>query len=312
MTISIVTPCYNESMGLPAFLLGLESVLINEHQHSFNIIVVDDCSTDESIKTLEAFQFEAVNITMHIIRNRFNAGHQRSIFHGLLFTKEIKQDYVIIMDSDGEDDPKAIPLLLKNKEYDIVEVRRGKRKDSLAFKIMYLFYKLLFRVLIGKQLNYGNFCMLKDSIVEKIRVTSFVHLPAYLLKQPASRTFITCDRNHRLNGKSKMGYKGLLIHGFKSLVEFGSILLFWLLRIFFIVAVFMIAITLNLFYQKFVSHTAIPGWFSTLFIGLLNLGMLCLGFFVIGILLVNRASANINNEDSLYQIIKHHGENKVV
>lgn len=298
--ITIITPCYNESPGIALFLKRLESALKNEWDHVFNIVVVDDCSTDSGIEILEEFNFELPHMHLHVISNKFNVGHQGSIFHGILYTAQLEQDFIIIMDSDGEDNPEAIPLLLQKKGYDIVEVKRGKRSENFIFRMLYFFYKLLFWTITGRTMNYGNFCMLGNNVVNKIRYTSFIHLPAYLLKYNGSRTFISYDRSPRIKGKSHMGYKKLFMHAFKSFVEFGEDMLLWLLRIFGIVSLFIIAILTNIFYQKFIVHTAIPGWFSTLFIGLLNLAMLCLGFFVLGILIIHQTHHRKQKPETLF------------
>jgi len=64
--------------------------------------------------------------------------------------------------------------------------------------------------------------MINKSILERITFTAFIHFPAYLLKQKATKTYLLFDRGKRIEGKSKMGLQGLLIHSFKSFVEFGE------------------------------------------------------------------------------------------
>jgi glycosyltransferase involved in cell wall biosynthesis len=309
-SISIITPCYNEGRSIILFLQSLENVLKTLTEYQFNILVVDDCSNDNTPSLLRNFEFGSPNCKLHILRNLYNTGHQNSIFQGLLYTRKLSQEYVIIMDSDGEDNPMAIPLLLEKKEFDIVEVKRKKRSEGLLFRLMYLIYKMIFRVITGKVMNYGNYCMLNDSLVEKIRFTSFIHLPAYLLKQRGKRSFIAYDRSARLEGESKMGYKELFLHAFKSFVEFGNDLLLWFLRLFGMVFLLLIGILSNLFYQKFIAHTAIPGWFSTLFIGLLNIALLCIGFFVLGILLINLMHQRINEQGPVYTVITSEGSDE--
>jgi glycosyltransferase involved in cell wall biosynthesis len=310
--VTILMPCFNEGKSIAAFLDRIMEVISTDHGHCFNILVVDDCSTDNSVDVLRHYECRVPDASLHVITNIFNSGHQASIYQGLLYTAGLDQEYLIVMDSDGEDDPGAIPLLLAKKGYDIVEVKRRKRSEEILFRVLYTFYKMFFRVITGKTMNYGNYCMLSKSAVEKIRHTSFIHLPAYLLKLRGSRASIMHDRSSRMDGKSRMGYKELLLHAFKSFVEFGNDLLLWFLRLFFIVFTGLAAITINLFYQKFISHTAIPGWFSTLFIGLLNLAMLCIGFFVLGILLINLMHHRNNSVHPIYRIItgeeKHDGD----
>ena len=64
------------------------------------------------------------------------------------------------MDSDGEDKPSDIQRLLeqlKQDGLDVVVATRRSRVESLRFKLFYLVYKLLFRILVGRVFGFGNF-----------------------------------------------------------------------------------------------------------------------------------------------------------
>ncbi len=301
--ISIITPCFNEEEIITTFLDELIEKLATL-PYQFNVVVVDDCSNDNTINILQDYSVKAINVHFYSLYLKYNAGHQQAIFQGILFLKNLQQSHVIIMDSDGEDDPNAIPYLLEKSDNDIIEVKRGKRKEGLIFSVLYFFYKLLFKLITGKQMNFGNYCMLKQNIIERIQLTSFIHFPAYLLKQKTKRTSIVYNRNKRINGKSKMGYKNLLLHAFKSFIEFGDDLLLWFLRVFALVFILLLITSANLIYQKFIVHTAILGWFSTLALGLLNLAILCLGFFIMGILLLNLIHNRNKDLQAIYTIVR--------
>ncbi|MGZ5190696.1 MAG: glycosyltransferase [Flavisolibacter sp.] len=303
--ICILAPCFNEEATIISFLHQLEEVL-SKAAEEFRVVIVDDCSQDNTLKLLSEFSFKSGNIRFYLLHLKFNVGHQGAIYQGMLYVGGLKPDHVIIMDSDGEDDPKAIPLLLQNKNYEIVEVKRGKRSESLLFRIAYVFYKMIFQFITGKTIDYGNYCLVSSKIIDRVKYTSFVHFPAYLLKQKALRTSIVYNRGKRIDGKSKMGYKGLLLHAFKSMIEFGEDLLLLFFRMFIIISIIFFIVLINILYQKFVSHTAISGWFSTLSISLVILGMLCMGFFIIGILLLNLMhQQNTRSFQEIYSIIKH-------
>lgn len=292
--ILIVIPCFNEELTVTIFLERLKLVL-EQQSDDFKVVVIDDCSQDKSWQLLQEFKFDASNISYEILRLKFNMGHQGAIMQGLLFSSEFNPDHIIIMDSDGEDEPEAIPLLLKHRDKEIVVVERGKRSENIVFRLSYKVYKLIFKLVTGKVMNYGNYCMLDKNIVERIKHTSFIHLPAYLLKQKASKASVVYNRGRRIDGKSKIGYKGLLMHAFKSMIEFGEDLLLLFLKLFAIIMIVFCGVLGNMVYQKFIAHTAILGWFSTLAISLLILAMLCIGFFILGILLLNLIYQQNNN-----------------
>jgi glycosyltransferase involved in cell wall biosynthesis len=302
--ISIVLPCFNEGSGIIKLLQHLEEVLNKHTAHFFDVIIVDDCSIDNTLALLQSAQLNSKNMKLHILELLYNTGHQNCIYQGLLYTESLQSDFVVIMDSDGEDNPEAIPAMLEKADYDIVEVKRGKRSESFLFKVLNICYRLVFYIITGKKLHYGNFCMLSKNIVERLRLTSFIHLPAYLLKLKVKRTFVTFNRSKRIDGKSKMGYKNLLLHAFKSFVEFGDDLLLWFLRLFGIIILLLTGVGTNLLYQKFISHTAIPGWFSTIAMGLINICVLCIGFFVLGTLLINLMHNQNKSNQRIFKIIK--------
>ncbi len=87
------------------------------------------------------------------------------------------------MDADGEDDPEALKELLNNEDYDVVHVVRGKRNEGFLFRISYLIYKFIFKIVTGKTLNFGNYCLMNRKVLEATIHNSFVHLAAYLSKQ---------------------------------------------------------------------------------------------------------------------------------
>lgn len=136
-------------------------------------------------------------------------------------------------------------------------------------------------------MDYGNYCMIDKKIIERIAHTSYVHFPAYLLRQKASRGCVLFDREKRIGGKSKMSLNGLVVHAFKSFIEFGEDLLLIFLKLFIVIIIVLILVAGNVIYQKFIAGTAILGWTSTLMLGLLTLAILSLGFFITGILLLN-------------------------
>lgn len=303
--ITIITPCYNENVAVIKFLEILESVLV-PIARPFRIIVVNDCSTDNTLQLLHQYKVKAPDVKLDILNLRFNVGHQAAIYQGMLYAATTDSEQFIIMDSDGEDAPSAIPELITHPGTDMVHVVRGKRKESTLFKVSYGIYKIIFKTVTGKRMNYGNYCMISRKILDSAVYNTFTHFAAFLSKQRGTRAYIVAAREKRLDGKSKMSFKGLLSHAFKSFVEYGEDMLLIFLKSFLvIVALFILAIS-NVIYQKFVANTAILGWTSVVAIGLLNMAIITIGFFVLGILLLNISNQkNPNLKLPLYDEVEH-------
>lgn len=284
--VVVITPCFNENKTVIAFLLSMEQV-VSKLPYMFEIVVVDDCSSDHTPDLLRAFKFTAPNVQLTPLSLQFNVGHQGAIYQGLLYAKNIDADRFIIMDSDGEDDPQAIAELVTIKDVDIVFVARGRRKEKLSFRFSYHVYRAIFKIITGKILNFGNYSMINKKVLLAACHTSFIHFAAHLSKQKVRFSSITYDRLKRIDGKSKMNLTSLVHHAFKSFIEYAEELLMIFLKTFlFILIAFLLLISMVL-YKKFFSHEAILGWASTMTVGLFTAALICIGFFVMGILLLN-------------------------
>ena len=217
--ITIITPCYNESITVVRFLESLEDVL-ETLSYSFCVVVVNDCSTDDTLPLLNSFQFKAGNINLRIIGLKCNVGHQAAIYQGFLYAQTLASAHFIVMDADGQDAPSAILNLLRHLDADIVNVIRSKRKESILFKLGYRAYKLLFKAITGTEMNFGNFSLISRNILDQAVCSGFSHFAAFLSKQKGSRRYIVVERRNRIGGRSKMGFKKLLNHAFMSFKEY--------------------------------------------------------------------------------------------
>ncbi len=217
--ITIITPCYNESDVVVRFLERLEKA-VALLPYTFHVIVVNDCSTDDTSLQLESFRFNSSTTGLDIIELSENCGHQAAIYKGFLYAQKMPGNRFVVMDSDGQDDPGIIANLLNCRDADIVHVVRGKRKESLFFRANYWIYKNTFRLLTGKQMNFGNYCLINREVLEAAIAAGFNHLPAYLAKQNRAKQYVVAARGNRLGGSSKMSFAKLCHHALKSFIEY--------------------------------------------------------------------------------------------
>ena len=138
--ISVVIPIFNEE----EILIQLRDRLINASSlwgDSFEIILVDDGSIDESLNIMR--QFSEKDKRFIIVKLSRNFGHQAAISAGM---KVSKGDVVVIMDGDLQDPPEELPRFLEKwKEgYQVVYAVRKNRKENIFKKISYkIFYRVL-------------------------------------------------------------------------------------------------------------------------------------------------------------------------
>jgi polyisoprenyl-phosphate glycosyltransferase len=190
------------------------------------VVAVDDGSVRQPlpVSAIEASGLEGV-----VIRLRRNVGHQRAIAIGLSYVAEHfnGSEIVVVMDSDGEDMPETITELvagLQSPDVDVVVASRRSRIESLKFKAFYIVYKLLFSLLSGRQISFGNFMAAKLPAVRRLASMQelWIHVAACVLGSKLRVQTCALDRGPRYAGRSKMNFVGLALHGFRALMVFAE------------------------------------------------------------------------------------------
>ena len=129
MDISVVVPLYNEEESLPELYRWIEKVM-KANGFSFEVIFVNDGSTDNSWQVIEDLSKQSENVKG--IKFRRNYGKSPALYCGF---KEAQGDVVITMDADLQDSPDEIPGLYKmitEDGYDLVSGYKQKRYDPLS------------------------------------------------------------------------------------------------------------------------------------------------------------------------------------
>ncbi len=302
-SLAIIAPCFNESGAVQPFLSELEQVLARVEETCL-IVLVDDGSLDDTQAKVFSFVPSAPNVAVELISLPYTTGHQEAIYQGLLYASGSTAQRFIVMDADGEDDPGAIIELAAIRDASVVFVARGKRSESIGFRLGYRLYRLLFRLVAGRSISFGNYSMIDRRVLGAVLDRSFVHYAAFLSKQPVPSQVIVRDRRRRLDGRSKMGFDDLGIHAFKALIEYSDRLLALFLKAFlYLGAVFLVSV-LSIVSIKLFSDLAIPGWASNLSATMFNSMLLCMGFFVLGVLLSNTVRRRDRAGQRLYQRVE--------
>lgn len=263
MHFKIIAPTYNEGKVAIQFV-ELVQKSVSASAHTYELILVNDCSNDNTLELLNKLQVEAKNFSLRIHSLGQNRGHQGAIYEGLQIAFAEDCDGIIVMDSDGEDDPVAITKIVESElvEKDIVFVKRGKRHDGIAFKLYYSFYQLFLIVVLGHSIRFGNFSFINKRVFARLKGQAFFNFAGFLSRQKFNKGYITQSRLPRLGGERKMTRDGLILHGLYLVMEHSDrVLLFYVKLIIFMMLVFFGAVA-NVLVQKFILHTAIQGWTS--------------------------------------------------
>ena len=221
MDISVIIPLYNEAESLPELTAWIERVM-KEHGYTYEIIFINDGSTDNSWEVIE--QLKEKNDNIRGITFRRTYGKSPALYCGF---ERAKGDVVITMDADLQDSPDEIPILYKmvtEEDYDLVSGYKQKRYDPLSKTIPTKLFNATARKVSGiKNLHDFN-CGLKayrNEVVKNIEVYGDMHryIP-YLAKNAGYDRIgeLVVHHQARKYGKSKFGISRFF-HGYLDLIS---------------------------------------------------------------------------------------------
>lgn len=285
-------PVFNDWQSLEMLLMHLDEAF-KEGNLRVEVLVVDDASSMSAHDSFRQSDFKAIN-KVCILELRRNLGHQRAITIGLAYAEaNIVCQAVVVMDGDGEDDPRDVLRLIdkcdKEKYEKIVFARRTQRSESQLFKLFYIIYKLLYKLLTGQDIRVGNFSIIPCKILRRLVVVSEIwnHYAAGVLKARVPFTEIASRRSTRLSGQSKMNFVSLVMHGLSAISVYGDTVGVRFLVASCLLIVFTITSIVAAIVIKFTTNLAIPGWTSyiiTLFFIVLMQAIMMSLFFVFVVL----------------------------
>ncbi len=177
MDISVLVPLYNEAESLPHLYEWIVRVM-KENRFSYEIVFVNDGSTDNSWEIIKKLQSDEGRGTVRGICFRRNYGKSAALYCGF---KAVQGDVVITMDADLQDSPDEIPELyrmIKEEGYDVVSGWKQKRYDNkLTKNLPSKLFNATARRVTGIPLHDMN-CGLKayrNDVVKNIEVFSEMH-----------------------------------------------------------------------------------------------------------------------------------------
>ena len=219
--LSIVISLFNEEESLPELISWIEKVMAAEG-YSYEVIMVDDGSRDQSWKLIK--EFSQKNPSIRGISFRRNYGKSAALFHGF---KAAEGRVVITMDADLQDSPDEIPELYRmivEEGYDIVSGWKKQRFDNkLTKNLPSKLYNWTARKITGIKLHDMN-CGLKayrNEVVKNIEVYGEMHRYIPYLAKNAGFEKITekpVQHQKRKYGVSKFGLERF-VNGFLDLIS---------------------------------------------------------------------------------------------
>ncbi len=220
MNLSVVVPAYNEEESLPELEAWIRRVM-EEHAFSYEIIFVDDGSTDATWQVMK--NLAKANSAVRAFKFRRNYGKSAALHLGF---QAARAEVVVTMDADLQDSPDELPelyRLIKEEGYDLVSGWKKKRHDPLGKTLPSRFFNAVTRFISGIPLHDFN-CGLKSyraDVVKSIEVYGEMHRYIPLLAKWAGFVRIgekVVQHRPRKYGYSKFGVERF-VKGFLDLLS---------------------------------------------------------------------------------------------
>ncbi|RKY56795.1 MAG: glycosyltransferase [Candidatus Neomarinimicrobiota bacterium] len=171
--VSVVVPVFNESESLEE-LYGQITAVFEKEPYKLEVIFIDDGSNDGSIELEESIAESNKNVT--VIQFQRNYGKAAALSEGF---KCARGEFVATLDADLQDDPKEIPLMIKQlgSKFDLISGWKKKRRDPINKKLPSKIFNRVTSIMTGVKIHDFN-CGLKvyrNEVVKSLNIYGGLH-----------------------------------------------------------------------------------------------------------------------------------------
>jgi dolichol-phosphate mannosyltransferase len=275
-----VVPVFNEEEIIGLFYERTRTVLDGLDQFAWEIVFVDDGSSDRSYAKLAAMA--AADPNVKVLKFSRNFGHQIAITAGV---DEARGDCVVVIDSDLQDPPEVIPSMVEQwrQGYDVIYGVRSDRDGETAMKLMTasMFYRLLGRITnVQIPANVGDFRLMSRRVVDQLKLLRekdrFVRgLVSWV---GFNQTGVAYRREARQAGTTKYPLRKMMKFAFDGITSFSTAPLKLAMWTGYLAALAAVLYLISVFVQRALGIT-VEGW-ATIMVAMLFLGsvqLICLG-----------------------------------
>ncbi len=285
LTLSCLLPSFAEAESLDQLLPALRAAGAAAGVGEVRMLVVNDLGRPDPALNATCAAHGA-----RLLETPFNMGAAEAFLFGLRREAvDPRSDLVLTLDSDGQDDPRALAALLAAVAPGTAAVaqRVGRRPEGRAFALGYGFYRRAFRFFVGFTPDFGNFAAFDRAMADHVsRSPHFDTAYAMALPLVARLVRVPVPRLPRTHGETRMGWKGLGDHALRSMLPHLRFIAMRMASLLLIVALLggsfaLVAGTLRVFAPTY----AFPNWATIIAFGVtsicLQLLLVCLLLFLV-------------------------------
>lgn len=295
MDISFVIPCYRSEKTISAVVEEIRNKMKELSKYSYEVILVNDCSPDNTFETIKSIAKEFDNVIAIDLAKNF--GQHSAIMAG--FSK-VSGNIIVCLDDDGQTPANEVDkLLVKIEEgYDVVYAEYGNKQHSAFRNWGSNLNKKMTEILLGKpkELFISSYFAATRMIVEEIKRYNnpYPYLAGLVLRTTKSVCNVSVTHRQRMEGESGYSLRkliGLWVNGFTAfsvlplrMATYSGMLV---ALIGFIFAIWTVV-------HKIISPEVAVGWSSTFSVILVIGGMI---LFVLGMIgeYIGRIYISLNN-----------------
>ena len=282
--ISLIIPCYNEQAAIPFLQRELQRVMSLFENVEFEIILVDNCSEDETLSMMK--ELHKQDERYQYISFSRNFGKDSSMYAGL---KASTGDYVTVMDADLQDPPELLKEMyktLKTGEYDCAAAYRKNRDGEpwLRSVLADEFYKFMGKISDADMVNGArDFRLMTRQMVDAVlQLEESQRFTKGIFSWVGFRTkWIPFENRERIAGETKLPMKSAFSYALRGIVAFSTVplVITSILGIRICIAAFIF--TVYVLIEQLIFKNAVPGYPSLMCIMLFGFGIT---FLVLGII----------------------------
>lgn len=282
--ISLVIPCYNEEESIPFLEKELERVMTMMNEVSFEVILVDNCSEDNTLKLMKELH-ERNSIYQYISFSR-NFGKDSSMYAGL---KAATGDYVAVLDADLQDPPELLIEMyetVKTGEYDCVAARRANREGEpwLRSVLAQAFYKMMSKISAYEIVDGArDFRLMSRQMVDSVvALEESERFTKGIFSWVGFRTkWISFDNRERVAGDTKLPMKSAFLYAIRGIVAFSTFPLVLASGMGMVTFFAAIIYTIHVIIKQLVTGEAVSGYPSLMCVMLFGFGVT---FMILGVI----------------------------
>ena len=227
MKLSIIVPCYNESMTVN-FFFEETTKHIEPIKRETEFIFVNDGSKDDTLTQLKNLKLNQAIYTITILDFSRNFGKEAGILAGL---ENAQGDYIVIMDADLQDPPFLLPLMLselENGDFDSVATYRVDRKGEPLIRSFFArkFYQIINKISDVNIVDGArDYRMMTRSMVDSIlKVQEYHRFSKGIFSWVGYKTkYMEFENVERIAGETKWSFFKLLMYAIEGIVAFTTI-----------------------------------------------------------------------------------------